>query len=116
MLDLLILSLRQLFTTTFYFHFLFYLSLTSQMLLQDSSYALHVHFAASIPPYATGPAIILVGSLMMVNIVKIRWNNVNESVPAFLTMIVMPLTYSIAYGELVLHSTAHIPKPHSTGY
>ncbi|KAK9803822.1 hypothetical protein WJX73_003626 [Symbiochloris irregularis] len=53
---------------------------------------------ASIPPYATGPAIILVGSLMMVNIVKIRWNNVNESVPAFLTMIVMPLTYSIAYG------------------
>lgn len=53
---------------------------------------------ASIPPYATGPAIILVGALMMVNIVKIRWNNVNEAVPAFLTMIVMPMTYSIAYG------------------
>ena len=59
------------------------------------------HHAASIPPYATGPAIILVGALMMVNIVKIRWNNVNEAVPAFLTMIVMPMTYSIAYGKFL---------------
>lgn len=41
---------------------------------------------------------------MMVNIVKIRWNNVNEAVPAFLTMIVMPMTYSIAYGALALPS------------
>ena len=41
---------------------------------------------------------------MMVNIVKIRWNNVNEAVPAFLTMIVMPMTYSIAYGERTMLS------------
>ena len=32
--------------------------------------------AASIPPYATGPALILVGALMVVNIVKIDWDNV----------------------------------------
>ena len=43
-------------------------------------------------------ALILVGSLMMINVVKIKWGNVNEAVPAFLTMILMPLTFSIAYG------------------
>lgn len=53
---------------------------------------------ASIPPYATGPALILVGSMMVLNIVKINWASVQDAVPAFLTMAVMPLTYSIAYG------------------
>jgi AGZA family xanthine/uracil permease-like MFS transporter len=55
---------------------------------------------ASIPPYAVGPALITVGSMMIANIVKIRWDMVTESVPAFLTIAVMPLTYSIAYGFL----------------
>jgi len=53
---------------------------------------------ASIPPYAVGPALIIVGSMMVGNIVKIRWDLVSEGVPAFLTVAVMPLTYSIAYG------------------
>lgn len=53
---------------------------------------------ATVPPYATGPALILVGALMVINIVKIRWDLVGEAVPAFLTMIVMPMTYSVAYG------------------
>lgn len=53
---------------------------------------------ASIPPYAVGPALILVGALMMGNVVKIRWDLVSEAVPAFITIAVMPLTYSIAYG------------------
>jgi AGZA family xanthine/uracil permease-like MFS transporter len=53
---------------------------------------------ASIPGYATGPALILVGAMMTINIVKIRWNLVSEAVPAFLTIVIMPLTYSIAYG------------------
>ncbi|KAL4442024.1 hypothetical protein ABPG77_011285 [Micractinium sp. CCAP 211/92] len=53
---------------------------------------------ATVPPYATGPALILVGALMIINIVKIPWDRVGEAVPAFLTMITMPMTYSVAYG------------------
>jgi hypothetical protein len=34
----------------------------------------------------------------IINILKIRWENVQEAVPAFLTMIAMPMTYSVAYG------------------
>lgn len=52
----------------------------------------------SIPPYATGPALIVVGSMMMTNIGKINWNRIQDAVPAFLTIAIMPLTYSIAYG------------------
>ncbi|EIE24456.1 hypothetical protein COCSUDRAFT_14437, partial [Coccomyxa subellipsoidea C-169] len=55
---------------------------------------------ASIPVYCTGPALILTGALMMVNITMIDWNDVNKAVPAFITISIMPLTYSIAYGEL----------------
>eukprot|EP00208_Stichococcus_sp_RCC1054_P001908 CAMPEP_0206139330 /NCGR_PEP_ID=MMETSP1473-20131121/5537_1 /ASSEMBLY_ACC=CAM_ASM_001109 /TAXON_ID=1461547 /ORGANISM="Stichococcus sp, Strain RCC1054" /LENGTH=611 /DNA_ID=CAMNT_0053533077 /DNA_START=97 /DNA_END=1932 /DNA_ORIENTATION=+ len=53
---------------------------------------------ASIPPYAVGPALITVGALMLGNVVKIRWDLVSEAVPAFVTIALMPLTYSIAYG------------------
>ena len=54
--------------------------------------------AASVPPYAVGPALITVGALMMMNSVRIKWDQAGEALPAFATMIVMPLTYSIAYG------------------
>ena len=50
-----------------------------------------------------GAALILVGSLMLINIVKVKWGNVNEAVPAFLTIIIMPMTYSIAYGAGCFH-------------
>jgi AGZA family xanthine/uracil permease-like MFS transporter len=53
---------------------------------------------ASIPPFATGPALILVGAMMMENVVDIDWANVRQAVPAFITIVMMPLTYSIAYG------------------
>jgi AGZA family xanthine/uracil permease-like MFS transporter len=53
---------------------------------------------ASIPPWATGPALIIIGSLMMKSVMKINWNNTRHAIPAFVTIIVMPLTYSIAYG------------------
>ncbi len=45
-----------------------------------------------------GPALIIVGALMLGNVVKIRWDLVSEAVPAFVTIAIMPLTYSIAYG------------------
>jgi len=55
---------------------------------------------ASIPVFATGPALILVGSLMMLNAAKVQWNDITKAVPAFLTIVIMPLTYSIAYGVI----------------
>ncbi|KAK9909947.1 hypothetical protein WJX75_009918 [Coccomyxa subellipsoidea] len=55
---------------------------------------------ASIPTYCTGPALILTGALMMINVTKIDWNDINKAVPAFLTISIMPLTYSISYGVI----------------
>ncbi|MGG3465998.1 NCS2 family permease [Neobacillus pocheonensis] len=46
----------------------------------------------------TAPALIIVGSLMMGSIAKIRWNELDEAFPAFLTILAMPLTSSIATG------------------
>ncbi len=46
----------------------------------------------------TAPALILVGSFMMGNIAKIDWNKFEESFPAFLVILIMPLTSSIATG------------------
>ncbi|KAL6977541.1 Adenine/guanine permease azg1 [Sarracenia purpurea var. burkii] len=53
---------------------------------------------ASIPPWAVGPPLILVGVLMMRSVVEIQWDDMREAIPAFATLILMPLTYSIAYG------------------
>jgi len=53
---------------------------------------------ASVPPWASGPALIIVGAMMMKGLVKVDWKDYNAAIPAFLTVAVMPLTYSIAYG------------------
>ena len=53
---------------------------------------------ASVPPWATGPALVIVGAMMMRGLTKIDWTNYGEAIPAFLTIVIMPLTYSIAYG------------------
>ncbi|KAJ4843856.1 Adenine/guanine permease azg1 [Turnera subulata] len=53
---------------------------------------------ASIPGWAVGPPLILVGVLMMRSVVEIEWNDMREAIPAFVTLILMPLTYSVAYG------------------
>jgi adenine/guanine/hypoxanthine permease len=52
----------------------------------------------AIPAAATGPALILVGSLMAGVLSEIRWNDPEIAVPAFLTMMTIPLTFSIANG------------------
>lgn len=54
--------------------------------------------AAAIPEAATAPALVLVGAMMMEGIKRIDWDDLSESVPAFLTIIAMPLTFSIANG------------------
>jgi adenine/guanine/hypoxanthine permease len=53
---------------------------------------------ASIPPWATGGALIVVGALMSRSLGDIKWYNIRDASTAFLTVTVMPLTYSIAYG------------------
>ena len=52
----------------------------------------------AIPGFATAPALIFVGFLMVSAIVKIDFNNLTEAVPAYLCLIAMPLMYSIAEG------------------
>lgn len=51
-----------------------------------------------VPGAATAPALILVGSFMMSPILKINFDDYTESIPVFLTIIMMPLAYSIAEG------------------
>ena len=51
-----------------------------------------------IPAQATAPALIIVGVLMMAEIAHIDFSNFTEAFPAFLTILMMPLTYSIAQG------------------
>ena len=53
---------------------------------------------AAIPGQATAPALILVGLFMMEPVLKIDFSDYTEAIPAFLTIILMPLTYSIAEG------------------
>jgi AGZA family xanthine/uracil permease-like MFS transporter len=55
-------------------------------------------FIGIVPQAATAPALILVGSLMATTITEIPWADPLVAVPAFLTLITIPLTYSIANG------------------
>ena len=54
--------------------------------------------AQSVPGFATAPALLFVGVLMIQGIVHIDWDDITEAVPAFLTIVFMPFTYSIADG------------------
>jgi AGZA family xanthine/uracil permease-like MFS transporter len=53
---------------------------------------------ASIPQYAMACALVVVGAMMMRQAADIDWSNTTMAVPAFLTMVMMPFTYSIADG------------------
>ena len=53
---------------------------------------------ASIPQYAMACALVVVGAMMMRQAADIDWSNSVMAVPAFLTMVMMPFTYSIADG------------------
>ncbi len=54
--------------------------------------------AAAIPDYATAPALLLVGALMAGSIARIQWSDFSDALPAFITMLATPLTFSIATG------------------
>jgi adenine/guanine/hypoxanthine permease len=54
--------------------------------------------AVAIPGFATAPALVLVGALMMQSVQKVAWSDFSEAFPAFFTILAMPLTFSIATG------------------
>lgn len=51
-----------------------------------------------VPAAATAPALFIVGYFMMSPVLKIHFDTIEQGLPAFVTMIMMPLTYSIAHG------------------
>ena len=55
----------------------------------------------TIPSFATAPALIIVGFYMIGSVAKINWENMLESIPAFLCILSMPLMYSISEGIAV---------------
>ncbi|MES2442363.1 MAG: NCS2 family permease [Pseudomonadota bacterium] len=63
-------------------------------------------YAQLVPLAATAPALILVGGLMMAPLVDIEWDDPAIAIPAFLTVAMIPLTFSIANG-LAFGITAH---------
>ena len=63
-------------------------------------------YAQLVPLAATAPALILVGALMMAPLAEIAWDEPDIAIPAFLTVVMIPLTFSIANG-LAFGITAH---------
>ncbi|OJU51102.1 MAG: guanine permease [Bacteroidales bacterium 45-6] len=51
-----------------------------------------------VPAAATAPALIIVGLFMVSSVVNLNFGDMSESLPAFLTMVLMPFTFSIAHG------------------
>ncbi len=54
--------------------------------------------AGAVPPYATAPALFFVGCLMMRDLTELEWEDSTEVIPAAVTALMMPFTYSIANG------------------
>lgn len=52
----------------------------------------------AVPAFATTPALVIVGVLMMSSVSSIRWGDLTEAIPAFVTMFFIPLGFSIAAG------------------
>ncbi|MEO0407810.1 MAG: NCS2 family permease [Cyanobacteria bacterium P01_A01_bin.135] len=73
-------------------------------LVAAALFALAIFFVplfAAIPGFATAAALVIVGVLMAGNVRGINWDDPAESIPSFLTILVMPLSYSIAEGLAV---------------
>ena len=59
---------------------------------------LFVPIFEAVPAFATAPALLIVGVLMMSSVLSIRWGDLTEAIPAFVTMFFIPLGFSIAAG------------------
>ena len=51
-----------------------------------------------VPPAATSPVLVFIGVLMMGQVCDIEWNNIRIALPAYMTIVTMPFTYSISNG------------------
>ena len=56
--------------------------------------------AAAVPPYATAPVLVLVGAAMFQTIAGVDFSTIEDSLPAFVTAVMIPLTFSITQGIL----------------
>jgi AGZA family xanthine/uracil permease-like MFS transporter len=54
--------------------------------------------AELVPAIATAPVLVLVGVLMAGSLNKVHWEDLEEAIPAFLTIVLIPLTYSLTQG------------------
>lgn len=54
--------------------------------------------ASVVPPYATAGALVFVGILMASSLIEVKWSDLTEATPAFITTAMMPFTYSITEG------------------
>ncbi|TYB43590.1 NCS2 family permease [Actinomadura chibensis] len=54
--------------------------------------------AATVPAQAAAPALVVVGALMMTQVAKVTWDDLDIAIPAFLTIVLMPFAYSITIG------------------
>ena len=52
----------------------------------------------AIPSFATAPALVIVGFLMIQQVVKVEWNDLLEAIPAYIAIFAMPFLYSISEG------------------
>ncbi len=67
--------------------------------------------AASIPLYATAPVLLMVGVAMFQTVQHVRFDRLEDGLPAFVTLVLIPLTLSITQGLLwgfVLHALLHV--------
>ena len=65
----------------------------------------------AVPGFATAPALVIVGFLMMQQVVKIPWSEIIEAIPAFICIAIMPFAYSIAEGiafGIISYTILHI--------
>ncbi|MCL1820668.1 MAG: NCS2 family permease [Oscillospiraceae bacterium] len=70
-------------------------------LITAAAFLLCLPFASLIdivPAQATAPILVIVGVLMVGNVSKIKWDDFSDALPAFLTIIIMPMSYSITNG------------------
>jgi uncharacterized membrane protein YgcG len=85
-------------------------------LVVAACFALAMPFApllAAIPAWAVGPPLVIVGVLLMEPAMGIAWADMGHAAPAFITIILMPLTYSIAYGlmaGIIVYVALHAPQ------
>ncbi|WP_411965222.1 NCS2 family permease [Haloferax sp. YSMS24] len=57
-----------------------------------------IPLATAVPLYASHIALVVIGVVMLQNVIDIEWDNITHTIPAGMTILIMPFTYSIAYG------------------